>query len=82
VNHVYEPEQFESEVMDMARHIAAANPLTVSLTKRSVDSGLETTREGAMAVELLAIQENLRHGDWKKAIADFGKKEAGNATTG
>jgi enoyl-CoA hydratase len=56
----------------MALAIAKNNPLTVRLTKKSIDDGLETTRQGAMAVELLAIQENLRHSDWKGAIASFG----------
>lgn len=82
VNHVFEPQEFEARVMGIAQQIAAANPLTVSLTKRSIDNGLETTREGAMAVELLAIQENLRHSDWKKAISGFGKKEGSNAIAG
>lgn len=82
VNHVFGAEEFEARVMAMAAQIAAANPLTVSLTKRSIDNGLETTREGAMAVELIAIQENLRHSDWKKAIAGFGKKGDGNAAAG
>lgn len=80
VNHVHAPEELEARAMEMARQIAAAHPLTVALTKRSVDQGLETTREGAMAVELLAIQENLRHSDWKKAIAGFGGKDADHAT--
>ncbi|ARP94907.1 enoyl-CoA hydratase/isomerase family protein [Bordetella genomosp. 13] len=79
VNHVYEPDEFDARLAEMTERIAAANPLTVSLTKRSIDGGLDTTREGAMAVELLAIQENLRHSDWQKAIADFGRKEGGNA---
>lgn len=79
VNHVYEPAEFDARIAEMADRIAAANPLTVSLTKRSIDGGLDTTREGAMAVELLAIQENLRHSDWQKAIAGFGKKGQGDA---
>jgi enoyl-CoA hydratase len=72
VNHVYEPEALDAEAAAMAAMIAQNNPLTVRLTKHSVDTGLETTRQGAMAVELLAIQENLRHSDWKSAIAGFG----------
>ena len=81
VNHVFKKDEFDARVTEMAQQIAAANPLTVSLTKHSIDTGLETTREGAMAIELIAIQENLRRNDWKKAIAGFGKKneEAGNA---
>lgn len=79
VNHVHTPEEFDARLAETAAHIAAANPLTVSLTKHSIDKGLDSTREGAMAVELLAIQQNLRHSDWKKAIAGFGKKEGVDA---
>ncbi|AOB31384.1 enoyl-CoA hydratase [Bordetella sp. H567] len=81
VNHVYAPPEFEAAVMDLAQRIAAANPLTVRLTKQSIDDGLDTTREGAMAIELLAIQRNLRHSDWQKAISAFGKKEKGDAAS-
>ena len=76
VNHVYAVDELDAKVAEMAQLIAAANPVTVRLTKRSIDEGLDTTREGAMAVELLAIQENLRNSDWQKAIAGFGKKSA------
>ncbi|OZI34723.1 enoyl-CoA hydratase [Bordetella genomosp. 10] len=79
VNHVYDPAEFDAAVAAMAERIAAANPLTVRLTKQSIDDGLDTTREGAMAIELLAIQRNLRHSDWQKAISAFGKKEKGDA---
>ena len=73
VNHVFEPDQLEHEASAMAAAIAKCNPLTVRLSKKSLDDGLETTRRGAMAIELVAIQENLRHSDWKGAIAEFGK---------
>ncbi len=72
VNQVYAPEALAGEAGAMAAAIARAAPLTVRLTKRSIDQGLATTREGAMAIELLAIEENLRGTDWKQAIADFG----------
>jgi enoyl-CoA hydratase len=76
LNHVYAPDALAAEALQLAEAIAKANPLTVRLTKHSVDNGLESTREGAMAVELLAIQENLRHSDWKKAIAGFGQAKS------
>lgn len=72
VNHVYAPEALDTEAQAMAEAITRNRPLTVRLTKHSIDTGLETTRQGAMAVELLAIQENMRHSDWKSAIASFG----------
>jgi enoyl-CoA hydratase len=71
-NHVYAPDELDARADTMAEAIAKNNPLTVRLAKHCVDAGLETTRQGAMAIELLAIQENLRHGDWKGAIAAFG----------
>ncbi len=72
VNHVYAPEALDTKAQAMAEAITRNRPLTVRLTKHSIDTGLETTRQGAMAVELLAIQENMRHSDWKSAIASFG----------
>jgi enoyl-CoA hydratase len=71
VNHVYEEQDLIPQAQALAEHIGQCNPLTVRLTKRCIDQGLETTREGAMAVELLAIQENLQKTDWKAAISKF-----------
>ena len=76
VNHVYAPEELQVQARAMAEAIAKCNPLTTRLTKRSIDQGLDTTREGALGVELLAIQENLKGSDWKTAIAKFGKTNA------
>ena len=76
VNHVYAPEELQVQARAMAEAIAKCNPLTTRLTKRSIDQGLDTTREGALGVELLAIQENLRGSDWKTAIAKFGQPKA------
>lgn len=75
VNHVYQPDALDPAVMEMAQKIAAAQPTTVRLTKRCLDQGVETTREGAMAIELLAIEENLRYTNWKDAIGGFGTKD-------
>lgn len=80
LNHVYPAGDLEREATAMAQAIARCNPLTVRLTKSSIDEGLETTRRGAMAIELLAIQENLRHSDWKAAIANFGQKSLPRGT--
>jgi enoyl-CoA hydratase len=68
---VYEEQDLIPQAQALAEHIGQCNPLTVRLTKRCIDQGLETTREGAMAVELLAIQENLQKTDWKAAISKF-----------
>lgn len=78
VNHTYAPDALQPEALEMAKKIAGASPLTVRLTKRSIDQGLATTREGAMAIELLAIEENLRGTDWQQAIAGFGASAQGD----
>lgn len=71
-NRILPQDTIESTLMEMADHIAQAKPLTVKLTKHCVNAGVETTREGAMAIELLAIEKNLRNSDWKSAISTFG----------
>jgi enoyl-CoA hydratase len=81
VNHVYAAASLSQEAEALAAKIATANPLTVRLIKRCVDDGLETTREGAMAVELLALEENMRGSNWKAAIAGFGQTAAAAAPT-
>ncbi len=78
VNRVCRPEELDTVVREMAVAIAGKAPLTVQLTKRSIDQGLATTREGAMAIELLAIEENLRGADWRGAIAAFADGKPGN----
>lgn len=75
VNRVLAEEDFEAAVAELAAHIAQARPLTLQLTKHSINAGVETTREGAMAVELLALEKNLRDSDWKSALSGFGVKE-------
>jgi enoyl-CoA hydratase len=76
VNHVYASDELQVKARAMAEAIAKCNPLTTRLTKRSIDQGLDTTREGALGIELLAIQENLQGSDWKTAIAKFGQSKA------
>lgn len=75
INRVIAEDKFEAAIAQMSEHIAKARPLTVQLTKHSINAGVETTREGAMAIELLAIEKNLRNSDWKSAISGFGEKK-------
>ncbi len=72
INRIVPQDTIAGQLLEMADGVARARPLTVRLTKQSINAGVETTREGAMAIELLAIEKNLRHSDWKSAIAAFG----------
>ena len=71
VNHIHAPEALDAAVQEIAARIAGMDPGTVQATKRCVDQGVETTREGAMAIELLAIQENLQGTSWQDGIQSF-----------
>ena len=75
VNRVLPRSDLDAEPLKLARHIAAAPPLAMRLTKRCVDQGVDTTRAGALELELAAIDENLARGTWQWAIADFGNKK-------
>ena len=45
------------------------------LAKRCIDRGVELGPHGALATELLAIEENLAASDWRTGMAGFGAKE-------
>ncbi|MGH8813930.1 MAG: enoyl-CoA hydratase/isomerase family protein [Advenella sp.] len=72
INRIVPQDTIAEQLLQMAGDIANAKPLTVKLTKHCINAGVETTREGAMAIELLAIEKNLRNSDWKSAISTFG----------
>ena len=75
VNRVLPRDELDAEALKLARHIAAAPPVGMRLTKRCVDQGVETTRAGALELELAAIDENLARGTWQSAMADFGNQK-------
>jgi enoyl-CoA hydratase len=75
VNRVLAKTELDAEAFKLAQAIAAAPPVGMRLTKRCVDAGVETTRAGALELELAAIEENLARGNWQAAIADFGTKK-------
>ena len=46
------------------------------LAKRCVDEGLERDPRGALATELMAIEESLAGGEWRRTMSAFGKEGA------
>jgi len=61
----------EAVLAEMAKTIVAAPPTSVRLAKRCIDRGVELDPRGALATELLAIEENLAASDWRTGIAGF-----------
>lgn len=78
VLHVFPVAELEGEVRKMAAQIAAAPAKAMRLAKRCIDQGMETDRRGALAIELLAIEELLAEADWKAGIASFGNSGSGH----
>ena len=66
-------EALENEIASIAATIVKAPPASMALAKTSVDRGLELDPKGALATELLAIEENLARNNWRAGIAGFGK---------
>ena len=68
VTRLVAPEALEDELAAIAKTITAAPPAALRLAKRCVDEGVEMHPRGALATEILAIEENLFSGDWKAGM--------------
>lgn len=67
--------ELDAAVAAIAKTIADAPPASMRLAKRCIDQGVELDPRGALAVELLAIEENLARNNWRAGIASFGDKQ-------
>jgi enoyl-CoA hydratase len=54
----------EKEISEIAEAILAAPPAALRLAKRCIDRGVEADPQGALEVELQAIDEQLASGQW------------------
>lgn len=69
VNRVVPAGELESTVRAMAAQIAAVPPDAMRLAKRCLVQGSATDRRGALAVELLAIEELLEGRTWTAGLS-------------
>ena len=74
VARVVAPDDLERAVGEIAATIAKAPPAAMRLAKACVDKGLELDPRGALATEILAIEENLARNNWRAGIGGFGKE--------
>jgi enoyl-CoA hydratase len=72
VSRVVAADRLEQELADMTAAMVTAPPLAMRLAKRCMDRGVELGPRGALAEELLAIEENLARTDWRAGIGGFG----------
>jgi enoyl-CoA hydratase len=71
VARVVPAEGLDAVLADIAKTIVAAPPTSIRLAKRCIDRGVELDPHGALAAELLAIEQNLAATDWRAGIAGF-----------
>lgn len=73
VTRLVAPEALEETVAAIAAAIVKAPAAAMRLAKRCLDEGPELDPRGALAAELLAIEESLVAAEWKTAMAGFGR---------
>lgn len=71
VNQVRAVEAFPAFVAELAQSIAAAPAPALRSAKRTIDRGLDDSRFGALAHEILAIEDNLAQGTWRAGMTSF-----------
>jgi enoyl-CoA hydratase len=72
VARVVAPEALEQVLAEIAATIAKAPASALALAKRCIDEGLERDPRGALATELMAIEESLAAAEWRRTMAGFG----------
>lgn len=72
VTRLVPPAALEATLAEITAAILRAPPAALRMAKRCIDEGLERDPRGALATELLAIEESLAAGEWRKAMAGFG----------
>jgi enoyl-CoA hydratase len=65
-------EELEGVLAEMITAIVTAPASALALAKRCIDEGLERDPRGALATELLAVEESLAAAEWRKTMAGFG----------
>jgi len=72
VARIVAPDALEATLAEIAATIAKAPASALALAKRCIDEGLERDPRGALATELLAIEESLAAAEWRRSMAGFG----------
>ena len=64
VSRVIEATAMEGTVAEITKTITSASPMALRLAKQCIDRGVELDPQGALDVELAAIEEQLASGSW------------------
>jgi enoyl-CoA hydratase len=63
----------ETVLTEIAGAVTGAPPTALALAKRCIDEGLERDPRGALATELMAIEESLAAAEWRRTMSGFGR---------
>jgi enoyl-CoA hydratase len=74
VSRIVATHELDATIAALAKGIVDAPQAALRLAKRCIDQGSELDPRGALALELLAIEENLAHGKWRESVAKFSDK--------
>jgi len=72
VARIVAPEALEATLAEITATIVKAPASALALAKRCIDEGLERDPRGALATELMAIEESLAAAEWRRSMAGFG----------
>jgi enoyl-CoA hydratase len=71
VTQIIAADKLEAALVELAQTILKASPTGLRQAKRAIDQGSELDPKGALAVELLAVEENLEQGAWRDRMSGF-----------
>jgi enoyl-CoA hydratase len=72
VSRLVPPDALEAVLEQMLSAIVTAPPGAMALAKRCIEEGLLRDPRGALATEILAIEESLAAAEWKSRMERFG----------
>jgi enoyl-CoA hydratase len=72
VSRLVAPDALEATLEQMLAAIVKAPPAAMALAKRCIEEGLVRDPRGALATEILAIEESLAAAEWKSRMERFG----------
>ena len=76
VSRLVSTDALDAVLAEIAATIVKAPQAALRLAKATVDRGLELDPRGALATEILAIEENLARNNWRAGIGGFGGSKA------
>ena len=74
VTRIVEAAELDAAIAEVVATIGKASPAGLRQAKRCIDQGMELDPRGALAVELLAVEENLAQDAWRNRMAGFGAR--------